>query len=112
MGWNDREIHAKEDEDYFNESDDEEEAIQQASRNYHPEVTVKERGELSTPFSTPSISHLKLESNNVSRSHSEEKIDDKLLSKKTHGLDKIALYEDNYENVDCVVVGGSKNNFN
>jgi hypothetical protein len=52
---------------------------------------------------------LKLDSNNVSRSQSEEKFDDKLLNKK-HGLDKIALYEDNYlnnnsEHVDYVCVG-------
>ena len=52
---------------------------------------------------------MKLDSNNVSRSQSEEKFDDKLLNKK-HGLDKIALYEDNYlnnnsEHVDYVCVG-------
>jgi hypothetical protein len=115
-GWNEREIHAKEDEDYFNESDDDEEGTSQkhvpntfGSKN---ESNLKEKSDQLTPNSTPNLSFLKLDSVNASRSNSEEKSDDKLLNKK-HGLEKIALYEENYlnanENVDLVVVGSGSN---
>lgn len=60
-------------------------------------------------MSTPNISYLKLDTNSVTNSQNEEKLEEKFLSKK-HGLDRISLYEDNYlnnnsEHVDYVCVG-------
>ena len=118
LGWNEREIHAKEDEDYFNDSDEEDKLDgdnnkSQSSKGLHSEPNYKDKSNTPTPNSTPNITYLKLESNIISRSQSEEKIEDNKLLSKKHGLDKIALYEDNYlnanENVDYVTVGsGSK----
>lgn len=117
-GWNQREIHAKEDEDYFNESDEDEEIngeikINKNNKNniINNEIPIlKENSDhLITPLSTPNISFLKIDSNNTSRSHSEEKhVEDKLLSKK-HGLDKISIYEDfnNNEHIEYLCVGSS-----
>jgi len=121
MGWNDREIHAKEDEDYFNESDEEEEIAEKDQSINGTKVKLtgglyqKEKSDQPTPISTPNISLLKIESNNVSRSSSSEKLtSDRLLSKK-HGLEKIADYEDceNTENehYDYIFVGNISNNY-
>lgn len=98
-GWNEREIHSKEDENYLIHSDDDENAVKKQCVNGNKikktEVIYQnEKSDHPTKFSTPSITNLKLDSIIVSNSPSEEKqIDNKLLNKK-HGLDKIALYED------------------